>query len=164
MIGLCCFSNWVPARPIQGPCHASFGRPLAALEPLQSNLHYFDNANWRGFSYLLFWPCNKKHPRGFHVVQSSRVRLSMQERPSWIANLGRSHMPQSNEALCHNCWAHMLQLLKPSHSEPVLRNKRNRRNEKVTHCNEEQPRSPGLEKSPRSNEDPTQPKRNKELI
>ena len=55
----------------------------------------------------------------------------------------------ANKPVCHNywactlqpvhrnCWAHMLQLLKPAHLEPVLRNKRSHRNEKPVHCNKE---------------------------
>ena len=45
---------------------------------------------------------------------------------------GRVHMPAS-----HNYWARMLQLLKPTRLEPVLRNKRSHRNEKPAHHNEE---------------------------
>ena len=37
----------------------------------------------------------------------------------------------------HNYWAYVLQLLKPVHLEPVLRNKRSHRNEKPAHLNEE---------------------------
>ena len=56
--------------------------------------------------------------------------------------LGRSHMPQSNEArasqllsLCSR--AREPQLLKPAHLQPVLCNKRSHRNERPTHPNEE---------------------------
>ena len=60
----------------------------------------------------------------------------------WSPGLGRSHMPQSNEAhaprLLSPCSrAHEPQLLKPAHLEPVLHNKRSHRNEKPIHCNEE---------------------------
>ena len=53
-----------------------------------------------------------------------------------------AHVPQllkptCSRAWCCNYWAHMLQLLKPACLEPVLRNKRSHRNEKLTHCNEE---------------------------
>ena len=37
----------------------------------------------------------------------------------------------------HNYWAHMPQLLKPMHLEPVLCNKRSYHSEKPAHCNEE---------------------------
>ena len=69
--------------------------------------------------------------------------------------LGRSHMPQiphgatkpmchnywacALEPMSHNYWAHMSQLLKPAHLEPVLCNKRSHRNEKPVHRNEEWP-------------------------
>ena len=42
--------------------------------------------------------------------------------------------------MSHNYWAHALQLLKPTHLEPMLRNK-------PTHRNEEYRRSPQLEKA-----------------
>ena len=59
----------------------------------------------------------------------------------------RSHMPQSNYAcvpqlLSLRSRAHEPQLLKPTHLEPVVRNKRSHDNEKPAH----------------HNEDPTQPK------
>ena len=41
------------------------------------------------------------------------------------------------EPSSHNNWAHVPQLLKPAHLEPVLRNKRSHRNEKPAHRNEE---------------------------
>ena len=43
----------------------------------------------------------------------------------------------SLEPVCCNCWALVLQLLKPACLEPVLCNKRSHRNEKPVHCNEE---------------------------
>ena len=59
-----------------------------------------------------------------------------------IPGLGRSHMLWSNKArapqllnLCSR--ARKPQLLKPARLEPVLRNKRNHRNEKHVHCNKE---------------------------
>ena len=66
-----------------------------------------------------------------------------------IPGPGRSHMPWSNKAhaphywacalepVSHNYWAHVPQLLKPAHLEPVLRNKRSHRNEKPVNHNEE---------------------------
>ena len=69
--------------------------------------------------------------------------------------LGRSHMLRSNlahapqllslrlEPMSHNYRACVLQLLKPTHLEPVLRNKRSHHNEKPV----------------RSSEDPMQPKK-----
>ena len=62
-----------------------------------------------------------------------------------IPGAGRYHVPQSNwtcapqllKPMRRNCWARVLQLLKPALLEPVLRNKRSHCNEKPTHCNEE---------------------------
>ena len=41
------------------------------------------------------------------------------------------------ESASHNYWAHVPQLLKPAHLEPMLRNKRSHDNEKPTRRNEE---------------------------
>ena len=52
------------------------------------------------------------------------------------------------EPASHNYRARTLQLLKPMHLEPVLRNKRRHHNEKPTHHNEEQPLLSGTRESP----------------
>ena len=41
------------------------------------------------------------------------------------------------EPMGHNYWAQVPQLLKPTHLEPVLHNKRGHRNEKPAHRSEE---------------------------
>ena len=70
-----------------------------------------------------------------------------------IPALGRSRMPWTK--------AHEPQPLKPAHLEPVLHT-RSHGNEKSMDCKlESSPWLPQLEKSPCSNEDPTQPKINK---
>ena len=73
-------------------------------------------------------------------MQGTRVRALVWEDPTccgatkpthhncWACTLGPA---------CHNYWAHVPQLLKPTHLEPVLRNKRSHRNEKPAHRNEE---------------------------
>ena len=71
------------------------------------------------------------------------------------AGPGRSHMPRSNQAcvpqlLSLSSRAHVLQLLKPTRLEPVLRNRRNHRNEKTTHLKEEQPPFDTTKESPGS--------------
>ena len=48
----------------------------------------------------------------------------------------------------HNYWAHVPQLLKPTHLEPMLHNKRSHRNEKLAHHNEEQPPLTATRESP----------------
>ena len=64
---------------------------------------------------------------------------------------GRSHMPRSNWAMHHNCWASalepashnwwacLLQLLKPVLLETVLHNRRGHRNERPLHRGKEWP-------------------------
>ena len=44
---------------------------------------------------------------------------------------------EATKPLSHNYWACVLQLLKPTRLDPVLRNKRSHRNEKPSHLNEE---------------------------
>ena len=51
--------------------------------------------------------------------------------------LSHSYWACSLEPTSHNYWARMPQLLKPTHLEPVLCNKRSHHNEKPKHCNEE---------------------------
>ena len=50
------------------------------------------------------------------------------------------------EPTSHNYWAHVPQLLKPAHLEPMLRNKRSHRNEKPAAETNSSPCSPQLEK------------------
>ena len=61
-------------------------------------------------------------------MQGTRVRALVREDPTCCG---------ATKAVHHNYWAHMLQLLKPVHLEPVLRNKRSHRNEKPVHHSEE---------------------------
>ena len=68
---------------------------------------------------------------------------------------GRSHVPWSNWArapqlLSLHSRAHEPQLPKPMRLEPVLRNKRNHRNEKPAHRNEEQSPLATTRESPRA--------------
>ena len=62
------------------------------------------------------------------------------------------------EPASHNYWARVPQLLKPTCLEPMLCNKRSHHNEKLTCRNEEYPPLAATRESPRSKEDPTQPK------
>ena len=58
--------------------------------------------------------------------------------PGLIPGLGRSHVPQGNQARVHgNDLAHMSQLPKSQHLEPLLCSKRSHRNEKPSHRSEE---------------------------
>ena len=91
------------------------------------------------------------------VVQWLRIHLPMQG--TWVRALvqedstcrGATESMHHNywacalESMSHNYWALAPQLLKPTHLQPVLRNKRSHHNEKPTH----------------RNEDPMQPKINK---
>ena len=61
-------------------------------------------------------------------VQGTRVQPLVQEDPT---------CPGATKPVCHKYWAHVLQLLKPAHLEPLLRTKRRHRSKKAVHRNEE---------------------------
>ena len=61
-------------------------------------------------------------------IPGTRVRALVWEDPT---------CRRATKPVHHNYWAHVLQLLKPAHLEPVLCNKRSHRNEKPAHCNKE---------------------------
>ena len=61
-------------------------------------------------------------------MQGTRVRALVQEDPTCRG---------ATKPVCHNYWAHVPQLLKPTRLEPVLCNKRSHRNEEPAHHNEE---------------------------
>ena len=66
---------------------------------------------------------------GIHLpMQGTRVRALVLEDPTCHG---------ATKPVCHNYWAHVPQLLKPTQLEPVLRNKRSHRKEKPTHRTEE---------------------------
>ena len=71
------------------------------------------------------------------VMQWLRIHLPMQG--TWVRALGREDPTcrGATKPVRHNYWAHVPQLPKPTHLEPVLCNKRSHRDEKPTHCNEE---------------------------
>ena len=91
----------------------------------------------------------KIYLRASLMVRWLRIHLPMQG--TWVLALVRedptcrratkpmchSYWACALESVSHNYWAHMLQLLKPVHLEPVLRNKGSHRNEKPAHHNEE---------------------------
>ena len=81
-------------------------------------------------------------------VQGTRVQALIQEDPTCrraTKPVCHNYWAWALEPASHNYWAHVPQLLKPAHLEPVLHNKRSHRNEKPAY----------------RNEDPTQPKINK---
>ena len=83
------------------------------------------------------------------VAQWLRIRLPMQwtrvRAPVWEGPTCRGAAKPvcqncwawALEPASHNYWAHVPQLPKPAHLEPVLRNKRNHRSEKPAHHNKE---------------------------
>ena len=96
------------------------------------------------------------------VAQWLRIRLSMQGTQVWALAREDPICHRATKPVCHNYWAcalelvshnywaHVPQLLKPTHLEPMLRNKRSHRNEKHAHCNEEQPPLAATRESPRA--------------
>ena len=73
-----------------------------------------------------------KH-RTFLVAQWLRIHLQMQG--TQVREDPTCH--RATKPASHNYWAHVPQLLKPEHLEPVARNKRSHQNEKPAHRNEE---------------------------
>ena len=73
-------------------------------------------------------------------MQESWVRALVQEDPTCrgaTKPVRYNYWACALEPASHNYWACEPQLLKPVRLEPVLRNKRNHRNEKPVHRNEE---------------------------
>ena len=73
-------------------------------------------------------------------VQGTRVRALVREDPTCHGTtkpVRHNYWACAVEPVSHNYWACMPQLLKPTHLEPGLRNKRSHRNEKPVHCNKE---------------------------
>ena len=68
------------------------------------------------------------------------------------------------EPASHNYWARVLQLLKPMHLEPKLRNEKPPQWEARALQQRVAPARRNQRKPPRSNEDPTQPKINKFIL
>ena len=83
-------------------------------------------------------PSLKNKPgTSFLVVHCVRIHLPMQR--TQIRSLVQEHSTccGTSKPVCHNYWVSMLQLLKPTCLEPVLHNRGNHHNEKLTHHNEE---------------------------
>ena len=73
-------------------------------------------------------------------MQGTRVRALVREDPTCrgaAKPVRHNYWACALEPVSHNYWAHVPQLLKLTHLEPVLSNKRSHRNEKPEHCNEE---------------------------
>ena len=61
-------------------------------------------------------------------MQGTQVWSLVREDPTWLS---------TTKPVCHNYWARVPQLLKPTCLEPMLCNKRSHSSEKPTHCHEE---------------------------
>ena len=88
-------------------------------------------------------------------MQGTQIRSLVREDPTCrgaTKPVRHNYWACALEPASHNYWAHVPQLLKPVHLEPVL----HKRSHRATARNG--PHSTQLEKTPRSNEDPTQPK------
>ena len=92
---------------------------------------------------------NTNKCRASLVAQWLRIRLPMQGTRVWGLVREDPICHGATKPMCHNYWACVLepvnynywarepQLLKPTHLEPMLRNKRSHRNEKPSHHNKE---------------------------
>ena len=65
------------------------------------------------------------------------VRIHLSSQGAWVQSLvwENSTYHGASKPVCHNDWAHVLQLLKPTCLRLVLCNKRSHCNEKPAHCN-----------------------------
>ena len=90
-------------------------------------------------AYGLHTTMKSKNPKSGTslVVQRLRICLPIQGTRVWSLVQEDPTCRRATKPMCHKYWACMLQLLKPVHLEPMLRNKRSHHNEKPTHCNEE---------------------------
>ena len=73
-------------------------------------------------------------------MQGTRVQALVGEDPTCrgaTKPVRHNYWACALEPTGHNYWAHEPQLLKPTHLEPVLRNKRSHHNEKPGHRKEE---------------------------
>ena len=79
----------------------------------------------------------KPQPGTSLVAQWLRICLPMQR--TWVRALvwEDPSCHGATKPVHHNYQAHVLQLLKPAHLEPVLHNKRSHHNEKPSHDNKE---------------------------
>ena len=86
-------------------------------------------------------------------MQGTRVRALVREDPTCrraTKPVCRNYLACVLEPTSHNYRAHVPQLLKPVHLEPVLRNKRGHCNEKPAQRNEEQPPLAATRESPQA--------------
>ena len=123
----------------QSSWHLDYSLVILSREPSLTTQDF-----WR----IQFWD-NKWALWASLVAQWLRIRLPIQG--TWVRALDREDPTcrRATKPMCHNYWvcaleptshnywAHMPQLLKPVHLEPVLCNKRSHRNEKTEHHNEE---------------------------
>ena len=98
------------------------------------------------------------------VVQWSRVCILMQGTRVQTLVPEDSTCLRATKLMCHRCWAHVLQLLKPVCSEALLPNKRGHCNEKPVPCNwRVAPCRPQLEEACRQQQCPSTAKRRIQL-
>ena len=87
------------------------------------------------------------------AMQGTRVRAPVREDPTCrgaTKPVCHNYWACALESASYNYWAHMSQLLKSVHLEPVLCKKRSHRNEKPVHRNEESPPLAATRESPRA--------------
>ena len=83
-------------------------------------------------------------------MQGTQVWFLVQEDPTCrraTKPVRHNYWACALEPTSHNYWARMPQLLKPAYLEPMLRNKRNHRDERPHTATKSSPRSQQLEKA-----------------
>ena len=79
----------------------------------------------------------EKYTRDSLVAQWLKILLLMQGTWVWVLVQENPTYHRATKSVHHNYWALVLQLLKPTHLEPVLHNKRSHCNKKAEHHNDE---------------------------
>ena len=90
----------------------------------------------------------RKGSIGTFLVARLRIRVPMQGTRVWALVREDPTCRGATKPVCHNYWAYVPQLQKPTHLEPVLRNKRSHLGEKPAHRNEEKPPLDAARESP----------------
>ena len=132
------------------------------IESFFSAWRIFFSVIWFRGQRLFTMSLRIRKPWAFLVAQWLRIHLPMQgtrvrslvwEDPTCrgaTKPMHHNYWACALEPVSHNYWAHVPQLLRPAHLEPMLCNKRSHRNEKPVHHNEEWSLLAATRESPRA--------------
>ena len=109
---------------------------------IKMNMPFMTPLKWNSKRYILGTSLVAQWLRIRLTRQGIRVRALVREDPTCrraTKPVHHSYWACALEPVSHNYRAHVPQLLKPTHLEPMLCNKRSHHNEKPAHCNKELP-------------------------